>query len=109
MLSWQSFSADGVDIPADGVDIPADGVDIPADVATARALLARYGADYAECCEISINEMVPPGSNFDPGVHVAYFANLERAAVDSACHSCWPSSCPSRAVLPCFNCGQSDR
>ena len=99
VLSWHEFSADGADIPAN--------------VATARMLLARFGADYAERCGISINEMVPPESNFDPGVHVAYFANLERAAVDSACHACWQSSCPPGAVPAmtgvCYNCGQSDR
>ena len=44
--------------------------------------------------------------------HVFYFANLERAAVDSACHSCWASACPPGAVPAltgvCYNCGQSD-
>jgi len=97
VLSWHEFSADGSDIPAN--------------VATARALLARYGI--VEQCEISINEMVPAGSNFVPAVHISYFANLERAAVDSACHSCWGSPCPPGAVPAmsgsCYNCGQSDR
>ena len=98
MLSWHEFSADGADIPGN--------------VAAGRALLQRYGTEYAKRCEISINEMVPGGLNFNPGVHVSYFANLERAAVDSACHACWASACPPGAVpseVGCTNCGQSDR
>ena len=57
---------------------------------------------------ISINEMVPSSSNFDPSVHIFYFANLERAAVDSACHSCWAEECPVGGTPPCFNCAQAD-
>ena len=92
VLTWHEFSADGRDIPAN--------------VATARAMLAEFGIPDTQ---ISINEMVPAGSNFLPAVHISYFANLERAAVDSACHSCWQSACPDGAVPPCFNCAQSDR
>ena len=79
-------------------------------VDAARRLLTEFGASETG---ISINEMVPMGSNFNPAVHVFFFANLERAAVDSACHSCWASSCPPGAVPDafsglCYNCGQHD-
>ena len=79
-------------------------------VDAARQLLAEFGASETE---ISINEMVPMGSNFNPAVHISFFANLERAAVDSACHSCWASECPPGAVPDafsgrCYNCGQHD-
>ena len=76
----------------------------------ARGLLQEFGASKTN---ISINEMVPMGSNFNPAVHASFFANLERAAVDSACHSCWASACPPGAVPDafsglCYNCGQHD-
>lgn len=93
MVTWHEFGADGRGIPTH--------------VSAARALLAEYyyGIPHAG---ISINEMVPEGANYDPAAHVSFFANLERAAVDSACHSCWPEPCPPGAVGPCTNCGQSD-
>ena len=110
-------------------------------VAAARQLLQEFGAlepsaTHPSGTEISINEMVPMGSNFDPATHISYFANLERvrcqhtaevaafvrsprqcscgqAAVASACHSCWASPCPPGAVPDsfsnsCYNCGQHD-
>jgi hypothetical protein len=104
VLSWHEFSADGKDIPGN--------------VAAARRLLAEFdalesSARHPSGTQISINEMVPAGSNFNPAVHISYFANLERAAVASACHSCWASPCPPGAVpdafsRQCYNCGQHD-
>jgi hypothetical protein len=96
VLSWHEFSTDGKDIPGH--------------VDAARQLLAEFEASETD---ISINEMVPMGSNFNPAVHVSFFANLERAAVGSACHSCWASACPPGAVPDalsgrCYNCGQHD-
>jgi hypothetical protein len=92
VLSWHEFSSDGSDIPAN--------------VQAARTLLATYGVEHKT--RISINEMVPMNSNFDPSIHIFYFANLERAAVDSACHSCWAEDCPIGGAPPCFNCAQAD-
>jgi hypothetical protein len=92
VLSWHEFSSDGSDIPAN--------------VKAARSLLATYGVEQET--RISINEMVPMNSNFDPSIHIFYFANLERAAVDSACHSCWAEDCPIGGIPPCFNCAQAD-
>ena len=67
------------------------GSDIPAHVSAVRKIVATLGQHASgRCSKVSINEMVPKQLNFNPGVHVSYFANLERAHVDSACHSCWP-------------------
>ena len=94
MLSWHEFSADGADIPGN--------------VAAGRALLQRYGTEYAKRCEISINEMVPSAQNFVPAVHSCYFANLERAQVDSAMHACWgePTTGEACSAPHGDNCGQ---
>lgn len=65
------------------------GREIPFHVAQVRSLILDLGLQ-ASVRGISINEIVPAEFNFNPAVHVAYFANLERAAVDSAMHACWP-------------------
>ena len=91
VLSWHEFSADGADIPS--VVVPHARVAVPSlllaivavrgNVAAARQLLQEFGAlepsaAHPSGTQISINEMVPMGSNFDPATHIFYFANLER-------------------------------
>ena len=50
--------------------------------------------------------MVSGGDNFNPAVHTSYFANLERADVDSACHSCWAEPVgPDGESTPCNSLG----
>lgn len=51
-----------------------------------RHFMAQNGI---EINEISINEIVPRGGQFDPGTIVNHFAVLERVKVDSAAKSCW--------------------
>ena len=90
------------------------GSEIPANVLATRAIIGSLGQHAAgRCSKVSINEMVPRQLNFHPGVHVSYFANLERAHVDSACHSCWPEPtkgevCSANHFGPGVgdNCGQ---
>ena len=74
-----------------------DGTLIPALVAEARKFLADNGM---EVRRISINEIIPRARQFSPGVAVVYFANLEAAGVDGACHSCWPEG-PERLSTNC--------
>ena len=38
---------------------------------------------------ICINEMIGPGQTAKPGATVIFFAAIERARVDGACHACW--------------------
>ena len=82
------------------------GSQIVKDVAWVRQLLATLSAPAST--GISINEMVPAGQNFVPGVHACYFANLERANVDSAMHACWgePTTGEACSAPHGDNCGQ---
>lgn len=38
---------------------------------------------------ISINEIIGPGHQYNPGAAVWFFHLLEKAGVESACHACW--------------------
>lgn len=60
--------------------------DIQSHVEYMRHFMAQNGI---EIKEISINEIVPRGGQFDPGTIVNHFAVLERAKVNSAAKSCW--------------------
>lgn len=51
--------------------------------------------------------MVGEQDNFNPAVHTSYFANLERADVDSACHSCWAEPVVNNESTPCNALGGS--
>ena len=50
--------------------------------------------------KISINEYCGPQQYNNPGIHVWYFAELERSKVDGACHACWPEG---NGKGNCFN------
>lgn len=63
-----------------------DASAIPSHVARIRRFMADHRIDVRR---ISINEVMPCSHVVHPGVAVSYFANLERAGVDSACRSCW--------------------
>ena len=90
VLSWHEFSADGADIPSvphpPTCAVPSYSplwLSCRGNVAAARQLLQEFGAlepsaAHPSGTQISINEMVPMGSNFDPATHISYFANLER-------------------------------
>jgi hypothetical protein len=62
---------------------------IEADVADARKLLAKHRIGIDRIC---INEIIGPGLHTRPGAAVRYFAALERAGVDGACHATWPDA-----------------
>jgi hypothetical protein len=91
IVSWHEFSPLGRDIPSN--------------VESIRSILRDLGLGERP---ISINEMVPGGENFNPAVHTSYFANLERADVDSACHSCWAEPVVNNQKTPCNALGGSD-
>ena len=38
---------------------------------------------------ISLNEIINSKQTLNPGVTAIYFANIERAGIDGACHACW--------------------
>ena len=38
---------------------------------------------------ISLNEIINSKQTLNPGVTAIYFANIERAQIDGACHACW--------------------
>ena len=81
------------------------GRDIPQNVDAIRGILQDLGLGERP---ISINEMVRGGDNFNPAVHISYFANLERADVDSACHSCWAEPVADNEKTPCNSLGGHD-
>lgn len=78
VLSWHEFG------PSFGLDGPAS---VPAHVDELRAhrggLVSRF----------QINEYMGPDETYDPGAAVHFFANLERAGVESAARSCWDGDC----------------
>jgi hypothetical protein len=88
IVSWHEFSPLGKDIPSN--------------VAAIRGILQDLGLGERP---ISINEMVRGQDNFNPAVHISYFANLERADVDSACHSCWAEPVANNTKTPCNSLG----
>jgi xylan 1,4-beta-xylosidase len=51
--------------------------------------------------KIDINEYCGPEQFLNPGIHVWYFAELEKAKVYGACHACWPEK--GEKVGNCFN------
>ena len=60
---------------------------IPAHVAFVRRFMAEQGIDARP---IDINEMIGPSLQTSPGAAVWFFAGLEQAKVNGACHACWP-------------------
>lgn len=62
---------------------------IEADAADARRLLAEHQIAVGRLC---INEIIGPGLHTRPGAAVRFFAALERARVDGACHATWPDA-----------------
>lgn len=60
---------------------------IPAHVAFMRSFMAEQGIDARP---IDINEMIGPSLQTSPGATVWFFAGLEQAKVNGACHACWP-------------------
>ena len=76
ILSWHELDSDA----APGFLMIPDGV------ADARALLAKHDIKIERLC---INEIIGPGMLTRPGAAIRYFAALERARVDGACHACW--------------------
>ena len=54
--------------------------------AEVRRLLAKHKVPIDRLC---LNEIIGPGMHTRPGAAVRYFAALERAQVDGACHATW--------------------
>ena len=54
--------------------------------AEVRRMLAKHEIAIDRLC---INEIIGPGMHSRPGAAVRYFAALERAKVDGACHATW--------------------
>lgn len=52
---------------------------------------------------ISIGEIIPENRQFVPGTVVSYMANIERAGIESAAHSCWDDCAPD-CITNCWNC-----
>jgi hypothetical protein len=59
---------------------------IPQHVSYLRAFMKRHGIKIQR---ISLNEIVGPHLCSNPGVHAWFFAAIEDAGVESACHACW--------------------
>lgn len=73
--------------------------EIPAHVAETRRLLAKHEIDLERIC---INEIIGDSLQLSPGAAVGFFASLERAEVDGACHACWGER--EEGVSNCGNC-----
>ncbi len=59
---------------------------IVANVAAAKTLMTSKGISIPK---ISLNEIIGPSEQFNPGVLAHYFGNLERAGVETVVHSTW--------------------
>jgi len=76
VLSWHEF----------GWDEQNGARQIAEHTAEMRALMAERGINMER---ISLNEIIGPDCQLRPGPTVAFFAAVEAARVDSACHACW--------------------
>ncbi len=73
--------------------------DIPAHLTHIRSFLISLGVGARP---IELNEIMDARESLLPGTAVQYFANLERAKVDGACHACWDiggvNTCANRSL-----------
>ncbi len=82
-LSWHEFG---------------DPKKIPAHVAEMREFMKAQGI---KDLPISLNEIINSKQATNPGITVHYFANIERAGADGACHACWGDE--AAGVTACEN------
>jgi len=77
----------------------SNGDKIPIHVSIMRQWMADNGIAINR---ISIGEIIPNNRNFVPGTVVSYMANIERADIESAAHSCWDEYDPD-FICNCWN------
>ncbi len=71
---------------------------IPKHVDEMRAFMKSSGIPVKPIC---LNEIISGAQSTKPGATVAYFAAIERAKVEGACHACWNDKDPG--VSACSN------
>ena len=76
VLSWHEF----------GWNTPDPARQIPDHATEMRALMKERGIPIER---ISLNEIIGPDCQLRPGPTVGFFAGVEAARVDGACHACW--------------------
>jgi len=59
---------------------------IPAHSDEMRKFMAQQDIKIERIC---LNEIINSKQSLNPGVTAIYFANIERAQIDGACHACW--------------------
>jgi hypothetical protein len=73
ILSWHELGA------------PTGGR-IPEHTRKVKDLVTSLGLSISR---FSINEIIPANRQYSPATAISYFAALETAGIESACHSCW--------------------